>query len=402
MIYRADPGNWFEKFNGLQAGDTLELQPGRYEHDNLSLTTAGATLRGGPEVVFVGPGRLTVKGDGVKLEGVRFEGDFLNGALRLGTGSNQVFGVRVEDCLFFKTKGTPLILANLKAGLVAGNRFEEINTGIEGKGVSAVLPIICDDVRIADNSFRWIAADCIQGGGVASAWYRNLIIEHNRVIAPPEDYELAGGENAFDFKGFDGPGPVVITKNLIEGYRPVYPDGIGHKGGSTGSAMVVHMGASNVRIVDNEIWDCTEGIVLADQSHQGHPPAKDNRIERNLFVRCQDFASNDYRPAQRGLALFLKRLDNTNRVEDNLIVACANDVWEYKSAAVVVDNEIFETMDDYREVYPEVPTPTPAPDNQAILDRIDDLQASIDELRTDFANVLNAVADALRKLYGSN
>jgi parallel beta-helix repeat protein len=115
-----------------------------------------------------------------------------------------------------------------------------------------------DGITIRGNSFADIGADGIQmadGGRLVA----NVLVEGNRFTAPTL---FAGGENAIDVKGVDG--PVIIRANQISGFRPCDKATM-QCTGSTGVGIVVHEGsasgrAANVTIVGNTFTDNTIGL----------------------------------------------------------------------------------------------------------------------------------------------
>jgi hypothetical protein len=166
-----------------------------------------------------------------------------------GKGSDTDPGVRkvIRNCTFRNiTGGAAINVGNARNLLITGSTFDNVHSGVVGKGAVAIYlhgSQTVDDVTISGNSFSNISADGVQMSD-AGRLVSNVLVADNVFTAPDGSKGWTGGENAIDVKGVNG--PVVISGNRYSGFRAC--DGSRDEcSGSTGVGMVVHDGTPSGR-----------------------------------------------------------------------------------------------------------------------------------------------------------
>ena len=194
----------------------------------------------------------------------------------------------IRNCNFVNPTGTgvdkPAIL--IQAGnniLIENSRFDNIrtlqaNNGVHGIGITGSG--LASNITIRGSYFNDIGADGIQTA-YSGTKVQDIRIENNEFIGSE-----AVGENAIDIKSG---GPYVISGNRIHGFRPCQsaktnPPGNQDCSGSTGPAIVIHIGSVNVApsgiVIDgNNIYDNTYGINV---SGGNNILIKNNYIHNNI------------------------------------------------------------------------------------------------------------------------
>ena len=88
------------------------------------------------------------------------------------------------------------------------------------------------------------------------------------------------GENAIDVKA--GPGPIVIEKNVIHGFRPTVPGQ--DASGAQGVGVVIEMDARGVTLSKNHFYDNVRHLVVAKGvESSSEQPIRDTVIRNNIF-----------------------------------------------------------------------------------------------------------------------
>lgn len=188
----------------------------------------------------------------------------------------------VRNCTFRNSTGQAIRIFNGSNILIENNTFENLRSNRTGKDRNAV-EIPCDGgdcdvdgVVIRGNRFQDIGSDGVHLGTFGRN-IRNVSIEDNDFTTRPNI-----GENAIDIKGVDG--PVVVSGNVIHGFRTCKGD----CSGANGEGIVVHSRdgpATNVIIERNLIYDNEIGVMISRGS-AGHPPVgiviRNNWIFDNL------------------------------------------------------------------------------------------------------------------------
>ena len=168
----------------------------------------------------------------------------------------------------------------------------EENVVIEG------TKYIANDIRNAGDGIQLVRSSAVETGS-----YPDTIIDSNKIwmdgdVRTNGDYATNGynplgeyqiGEEAMDFKiGSDDPlKPVVVTNNIMHGYR----SGDGTAGGSqstgAGTCVVVHYNVRNVIFERNIMYDAEHGLAMSglDTGLVLHPCAGKNwSIKHNIFA----------------------------------------------------------------------------------------------------------------------
>ncbi|HLF26346.1 MAG TPA: right-handed parallel beta-helix repeat-containing protein [Anaerolineae bacterium] len=190
----------------------------------------------------------------------------------------------IRNCTFRNGNEPPIVLADARNVLIEGSTFENIRTHVAGKGVHAIN-IACrsacqiDNIVIRNNTFKYIGADGIQLGEEGRT-ISNVSIQNNVFIGSE-----AVGENGIDIKGVDG--PIYVTGNTFQGFRPCEAPKTGGSQdctGSTGPGMVIHDGdpsgiPNGVTVTLNRFLDNTYGLVVSNGA-------------RNIVVSQNEFSNN--------------------------------------------------------------------------------------------------------------
>ena len=170
----------------------------------------------------------------------------------------------IRGLTFRDLREPAIIIVRATNVLIEDCEFLNIRSGVVGNGVHAIAIRGLKPARsivIAGNLFADISADGIQAADSGRLVSR-LAITDNLFFAPT----YPGGENGIDIKGANG--PVLIENNVVRGFRPC--DGNTKEcSGSQGAGIVIHDGeasgrASNVIVRNNDIGECTYGLIVND------------------------------------------------------------------------------------------------------------------------------------------
>ncbi|PLW66548.1 hypothetical protein C0039_20850, partial [Pseudohalioglobus lutimaris] len=160
---------------------------------------------------------------------------------------------------------------------ITGNVFDNLRSRKSGLDLHAITSeISAEDILISGNTFRDIGADGIQlAGAVGKTSITSNIFEVRRPYVYRDEKGKVDsrnpqrfgnvGENAIDIKS--GPGPILIEKNRMSGFRP----GVGGQdvSGSNGVAIVLHKRASNITVRKNNFADNVDHLRIVTGSGAG-------------------------------------------------------------------------------------------------------------------------------------
>lgn len=152
----------------------------------------------------------------------------------------------IRNCTFRNGIGAPgIVITQASNVLITGSTFENIHSGTAGKGQHGIYirgALAADNITIENSTFADIGGDGIQVAD-SGRLVTNLTIRGNTFtghVVREAPFDWAGGENAIDIKGADG--PVLIEGNTASGFAPCVKKSGAECTGDPGSAMVIHEG----------------------------------------------------------------------------------------------------------------------------------------------------------------
>ena len=340
----------------LEAGDLLQLAPGRYVgrlviaesegHANGN-HTAPITVRGqsGVEVVGDQDDRVSLQ---VKTSWWSFED------LRVVNDGESATAVTAGQV---KVRG-PTEGVTLRGLDVDGQMRSMVGISIDCiEGIGCPANTLLENLTVYD---QWLAEDgdahCVYldssataGDRVEQTTIRNLtaygcdgdgvqihqdkeglknspngiLIEEShfyRAYAPGRE------ENAIDVKAGTN---VTIRNNRMHGFRPTNTS-------PPGSALVIHMGGGDTLIEGNDIWDSSYAIKVTHGSGAGSP--RNVTIRNNLL---HDLTMADY---GHGIAVYINDVDEVKLLH-NTIIRCEGacvEVTDSVTGVVIADNIVID------------------------------------------------------------
>lgn len=348
----------------LQAGDTLHVQSGEY-HDafylNSEIYNNGTSDQ--PITIKAYQNETPVIGTGARIhiEGISwwvFEGLTFQNSAYLEFGIRD-FTTATSQCLSTaenitirgnrfhhgSEQGVSIICGrHLK---IQNNIFDNLRSREAGKDLHAVsISYYANDIAITGNHFIDIGADGIQLIDGPGAEYTDIVIMGNEFeIQRPYRYRDENGhvvprnqqpfdnvgENAIDIK--QGPGPILISKNIIHGFRPTT---IGQDAsGAAGEGIIIHNQAHGITLSKNYFYDNQAHLAFWIGDNIDEQLDVDSLVHNNIFGELADPSTtgdkipvglgmgyvrnikvfNNTFSSQYGDAIYLLRMGSANSVE---------------------------------------------------------------------------------------
>lgn len=269
-----------------QAGDILELQPGRYEQANIRITKA-LTIRGGNDAIIDGQGRgfvLVVQSDSVQLYGFSLH----------GSGSSFI-----EDY-------AALLVEDVRHIRIEGLHLRENFFGI--------YLAKAQDVVIRGNTIQASNDRETQSGNGIHMWYsRDILIEKNTVFGHRDGLYFEFVEDVIAREN-------ISRNNLRYGLHFMFSDRCLYQKNQIrdNGAGVAVMYTKNVDMLENEFRDnwgsASYGVLLKEINN--------SRIENNSFYN-------------NSVGLYLEA-SSYNRIQNNLF---DQNGWAIKIMANSIENE---------------------------------------------------------------
>ncbi|HEY1016185.1 MAG TPA: right-handed parallel beta-helix repeat-containing protein, partial [Herpetosiphonaceae bacterium] len=211
--------------------------------------------------------------------------------------------VIIRNCVFRNFTRDPIVIERSSDIVIENSRFENNRTTTERRDTHGVnIPAEGQRIIIRNNVFVNNGGDGVQMGDTAAEENRGNIrdiqILNNTFTVTGDDI----GENGVDIKRTHG--AVLVAGNTIHGFRPCEPSQMGCTG-APGEGIVVHMGAQDVTIERNKIFDNIHGISIGD----GFIPIP----PRNILVR------NNWISGNQGRAINISRAHSVRLVNNTLV-----------------------------------------------------------------------------------
>lgn len=287
-------------FLQLQPGETLFIRGGTYNNAEIRLTDENSGSEYAPITVKPYPGEVATLRDG---EPIRFYGTdwwiieglkFINvPRIQFGVHEDLGYGftdpaehIIIRNCEFGNAEATTLSINYGNDLLFENNYFHHIRIGVSfsksGREANAlVLRYITDNIRIINNRFEDIGSDGVHVNpeGRSGSDIGSVEISGNEFwVNRPYDGILGNvGENGIDVKKCRG--PVVISDNVIHGFRPTTSEQ--DASGAHGPGLTIHGEARNLIVERNLFYDNTSHINITKGVGTG--PA-DIMIRNNIFL----------------------------------------------------------------------------------------------------------------------
>lgn len=185
-----------------------------------------------------------------------------------------------------------------------GRKRDRVSIGFASDGHSNINSlnnkIIQNEIVNTNDGIQLVSSRALRNVNFAGT-----VIDGNLIWLTPDLYVngiYAYAENAIDLKAasMDADNPVVITNNIMWGFRKNAQDG------DPGDAVTMHYGFSNLIFEDNVIFDSHRGIGASSGG------VHDSSFKRNILYECNRHTATNY-------ALYL--YDSSNlQIEENIIV----------------------------------------------------------------------------------
>jgi hypothetical protein len=215
--------------------------------------------------------QCTRTADNIIIRGLRFQHSSSDG-LNIICARHVDIENTVFDNLRSRTAGTDRFgisfLYQASDIVISGNRISDI--GADGIHFLDTTGSHYIDIQIVGNEFEI----------VRPYRYRD---ENGNVIPEGQRPFDNVGENAIDIK--QGPGPIVISNNLIHGFRPSSGQ---DASGSIGSAIVIQNQANDITISENYFADNTIHLNAGRGNHADPRPDRALSIFNNIFDEAAD------------------------------------------------------------------------------------------------------------------
>jgi hypothetical protein len=289
-------------FRQLQPGDTLLIRGGTYSNRHIELTEANSGREDAPITVKAYPGEIVIlNGRRIDLVGTRWwtfeyliwDNPATGQALYLGLHRAMGYDrtapaehVVFRHCEFKNGTKQAVRLVYANHILVEDCYFHHIRPGIGATWETTALPVpyMGDDITVRNCRFEDIGSDGIQLG--AQSWRRGAdigavsIIDNEFWVNRPYQGLLGNvGENAIDIKKVRG--PILISGNVIHGFRPTTPQQ--DCSGDHGHGITIHYDARNIIVERNLFYDNTTHLNVVKGSVGTEYGTRNIVIRNNIF-----------------------------------------------------------------------------------------------------------------------
>lgn len=310
----------------LQAGDTLYVRSGEY-HDGIHLRStdpytgikkynSGTSTQ--PITVKAYQNEIPVIGTGASFhiedlswwvfEGLTFQSSYLKFGINdtnLTATTSQcrstAENITIRGNRFQHGSNSQVAIACGRHLKIQNNIFDNLRSRKTGTDRTAVaLSYYASDVVISGNHFIDIGADGVQlSSETQGAEYTDIVIMGNEFeIQRPYRYRDEDGnvvpenqqpfdnvgENAIDIK--QGPGPILISKNIIHGFR--HTTAGQDATGDPGNGIVVHNQAEGITFSKNHFYDNENHLVIFEGNNINPQPDVNTLIHNNIFGELVD------------------------------------------------------------------------------------------------------------------
>jgi hypothetical protein len=258
-----------------QAGDVVEVSPGKYEERNVLHISQPITLRGeagAAETIVTNLGSLPnlvvvdATAGQVDIEGLTLYGSVDRWFVKVRAPGATV---RIADCVFVRPKGSFYAAIDVLDGsfVFEGN----VVLGARGEGALSVDVELGDSVRVRDNLFQHTSGPAIRVAGSA-----DIVVERNRIYAGFPLTAPVGNEDYFSFKAgiYVAPtGEASIVDNLVV---------VGSKAYAVGIAPTA--AATRVDVLHNTLVEVADGTPEGEGAVWLTGPLDALHLRSNLIV----------------------------------------------------------------------------------------------------------------------
>jgi hypothetical protein len=299
-------------FQQLEPGDTLLIRGGTYTRYPTTLTERNSGQQGAPITVKAYPGETVIFKGGnsaIDLKGAdwwTFEGlvftDFTSHCFLLGRhkaldGQTETLlstHITIRNCEFKNGNRAVIRLNNANDVLIEGCYFHHVRPGIPSNQGGHIVNAISvsytgNNIVFKGCRFEDIGSDGIQLGTQAYLPGSDIravsILDCEFWVNRPYTGILGNvGENGIDIKNTKG--PVLISGNIIHGFRPTIPGQdalINH----WGDGLLIHDNARNIIVERNLLYDNTIHLVIARGSDGTNRDTRDIIVRNNIFRQAR-------------------------------------------------------------------------------------------------------------------
>ena len=319
----------------LQAGDTLYVRSGTY-HDVIYLRSSDIYGNGNKYNSGTSAKPITVKayqnetpviGEGAffviedlswwVFEGLTFQNsahlrfgktdDYITPATNQCTATAQ--NITIQGNRFQHGRDFGIRIRCGRQFTIQNNLFDNLRSRTVGTDTNGIVLFYhASDIAILGNHFVDIGADGVHLLDREGAQFTNIVIMDNEFeIKRPYRYRDENGnvvpanqqpfdnvgENAIDVK--QGPGPILISKNIIHGFRCTTADQ--DASGAAGEGIVIHNQASGIIINKNHFYDNQMHLNVIPGNNSNQQPNIDLLVHNNIFDELADpGTTGDVRP----------------------------------------------------------------------------------------------------------
>ena len=298
----------------LQAGDTLYVRSGEYRDEGLPLRSfqynSGTSTQ--PITVKAYQNETPVMGNGTyfvihDLKWWVFEGLTFQDSAYLLFGQHEIAGqctataehITIRGNHFQHGSGNGIALLCARHFVIQNNFFDNLRSRRAGVDAHAIsVSGYANDVIISGNHFRDIGADGIQLSGYGYEITDIVIMDNEFEIQRPYRYRDENGnivpedqqpfdnvgENAIDIK--QGPGPILITKNIIHGFRRSTTGQ--DASGAAGEGIIIHNQAHGISLSKNYFYDNQAHLCFWIGDNIDEQLDVDSLVHNNLFGELAD------------------------------------------------------------------------------------------------------------------
>ena len=299
----------------LQAGDTLYVRSGEY-HDAIHLKSdtynSGTSVQ--PVTVKAYQNETPVIGRGARIhiedmswwvfDGLTFQNSaYLEVGIRdLTIATSQCTSIAknitIRGNQFQHGSETGISIVCGQHITIENNVFDNLRSRVAGRDVHAVsISFYANDIAITGNHFIDIGADGIHlQSGTESTDI--VIMDNEYEIQRPYRYRDEDGhvvpenqqpfdnvgENAIDIK--QGPGPILISKNIIHGFRPTTTGQ--DASGASGEGIIIHNQAHGITLSKNYFYDNQEHLAFWIGDNVNEQLDVDSLVANNIFGELAD------------------------------------------------------------------------------------------------------------------